>query len=68
MNSRTILRSGVIAAGALTASVLAASAAQAHGGQSGGTDRRNPGMQRMHELHMQDRDRMGSIDMHRHGR
>jgi Spy/CpxP family protein refolding chaperone len=50
MTSRTMFHSGVVAAGALAAIAFAASAAQA------GSDRPhhpNPGMQRMHELHMQ---------------
>ena len=59
MNSRVMLRGGVIAAAALTTTVLAASAAQAHGSQSE-PNHRNPGMQRMHELHMQ-----GNLGMQR---
>ena len=81
MISRTILRSVVVTAGTVTASLLALSAAQAHEGDSGPGHRNpgmarmhelhmqcNPGMQRMHELHMQDRDGMHGMGMHRHGR
>jgi hypothetical protein len=75
MISSTIARGGVVAAGALTATVLGVSAAQAHGGPSG-LHEGNPGMQRMHELHMQGNPGMQrmheqhcrhSMEMHQHG-
>lgn len=50
MTSKTIVRTSLVAVGALTATVLAGTAAQA---VSGNDERRNPGMQRMHQL-MQD--------------
>ena len=82
MISRTISGGGgVVAAAALTASVLAASLAHAHAGESEPDHRNpgmermhqlhmhgNPGMQRMHELHLEHHDASHSADMHRHGR
>lgn len=47
MTSKTMLRTGLVTAGALAATLLAGSAAQA---ASAADERRNLGMQRMHEL------------------
>jgi hypothetical protein len=53
MTRTTIVRGGLIAAGALATTLVAGSAAQAHDSQRE-PEHRMPGMERMHELHMQD--------------
>ena len=60
MTRKTMFRTGLATAGALAATLLVGSAAQA---AMGDEERRNPGMQRMHQM-MQDRGGMHGGGMH----